>query len=176
MKFWVAVLGVVGMGFGMATAQVSARTAPATVAACGVMSQNFKVHSGAAPGSAARVPEGKAMVYVVEDIVQIPLNTPTLRVGMDGKWVGATRSHTYLGLAVDPGVHHLCVSVQGFTVETLENGITLHRLEVQAGKTYYVRMRETMSRNPSLDFVDVVDEDEGQLLLQTSVPAVWRAK
>lgn len=176
MKFWVAVLGVVGMGFGMAGAQVSAKTAPATVAACGVMSQNFKVHSGAARRSAGEVPEGKAMIYLVEDIVPIPLNAPTLRVGMDGKWVGATRSHTYLGLVVDPGVHHLCVSAQGFTIQTLEDGITLHRLEAQAGKTYYVRMRETTSRNPSLDFVDMVDEDEGQLLLQTSVPAVWHAK
>ena len=176
MKFWAAVVGGVGMAVGMAGAQVPARTAPATVAACGVISQNFKVHSGTAPRSAAQVPEGKAMIYLVEDIVQIPLNTPTLRVGMDGKWVGATRSHTYLSLVVDPGVHHLCVSVQGFTVETLENGITLHRLEVEAGKTYYVRMRETMSRNPSLDFVDVVDEDEGQLLVQTAVPAVWKAK
>lgn len=177
MRVWVGVVGLAGMAVGMAGAQVPARSAPATVAACGVMSQKFSVKDGPAEALAgAPVPEGKAVVYLVEDIVQIPLNTPTLRVGMDGKWVGATRSRTYLRLEVDPGVHHLCVSVQGMAAYQLEDGITLRRLEPKAGETYYVRMRDVLSQNPPLVFVDAVDEDEGQLLLQTTVPAVWHLK
>ncbi len=177
MKFWVAVLGVVGMGFGMAAAQVPARTAPATVAACGVMSQNFSVTEGASPKTGEQVPEGKALVYLLEDIRHTPFNTVNFRVGVDGKWLGATRDKTYLSFAVEPGEHHLCVDVQGHAWGQLEKGITLRRLNVEEGKTYYLRARMVWGKNTlPLIFVEPVDEDEGQLLLQTSVPAVWHAK
>ena len=174
MKVWVAVVGVAGVVVAMAGAQVPARSAPATVSACGVMSENFSAKAGPAQGAAAQVPEGKALVYVVEDI--LPLRN-TLRVGMDGKWVGATSSHTYLSFAVDPGVHHLCVTVQGSGRDQLEKGITLRQLHVDAGKTYYLRVRVVWGETTQpLIFLEAVDEDEGQLLVQTMVPTVWKVK
>lgn len=177
MKIWVAVVGVAGMVVGMAGAQVPARSAPATVAACGVMSQNFSVTQGASRGAAAQVPERKALVYLINDIRHTPLSTTNFRVGVDGKWVGATREMTYLSFAVEPGEHHLCVDVQGHAWGQLEQGITLRRLNVEEGKTYYLRARMVWGKNTlPLIFLEAVDEDEGQLLVQTSSPAVWHLK
>ena len=122
------------------------------------------------------VPKGKAMVFVEEDVAHIAFSGITIRIGVDGKWVGATTNLTYIGFPVEPGVHHLCVSVQGLAMGKLENGITLRALEAKAGETYYIRVRETQGQAPPLVFVDMVDADEGQLLLQTMAAAAWRVK
>ncbi len=177
MKALAGIVGVAGMVVGMAGAQVPARSAPATVAACGVMSQNFSVTEGASPKMGEQVPAGKALVYLLEDIRHTPLNTTNFRVGVDGKWLGATRDKTYLSFAVEPGEHHLCVDVQGHAWGQLEQGITLRRLKVEEGKTYYLRARMVWGKNTlPLIFVEQVDDDEGQLLLQTMSPAVWQPK
>jgi hypothetical protein len=171
----------------VAGAQVPAASAPATVAACGAMTLNFSVTAGPAQASgskpaagatgAAQVPEGKGLVYVIEDMRHTPLSTTNFRVGVDGKWVGATRNMTYLSFAVDPGVQHLCVDLQGHAWGQLEKGITLRRLNAEAGKTYYLRARMVWGKNTlPLMFVDAVDEDEGQMLLATMLPAVWHPK
>jgi hypothetical protein len=84
---------------------------------------------------------------------------------------------TYLSFAVDPGVQHLCVDLQGHAWGQLEKGITLRRLNAEAGKTYYLRARMVWGKNTlPLMFVDAVDEDEGQMLLATMLPAVWHPK
>ncbi len=176
---------VTGIGMGMG-AQVKAASAPATVAACGAMGENFSVSAGpaqasgagVAAGAAGRVaPEGKALVYVIEDMRHTPLSTTNFRVGVDGKWVGATRNMSYMSFAVEPGEQHLCVALQGHAWGQLERGITLRRLEAEAGKTYYLRARMVWGKNTlPLVFVDAVDEDEGRLLLETMLPAVWHRK
>ena len=61
-------------------------------------------------------------------------------------------------------------------VYELESGVTLHQLNAKVGETYYFRLRESLSDGPPLLFVDTVDADEGQLLVETAVPAVWKAK
>lgn len=181
---------VAGMVAGEAGAQQRATSASAAVAACGTMNVNFDVTAGPAvvstsqPGGAsagaaqgAQAPEGKALVYLVEDIIHIPLSSTTLRAGMDGNWVGATKNLMYVSFVVDPGVRHVCVSVQGHAWGQLERGITLLRLNAEAGKTYYLRARMTQGKDVlPLVLLDAVDEDEGQLLVQTAVPAVWHPK
>jgi hypothetical protein len=179
------VLGLAGLVGGSAKGQMVAASAPAAVAACGSLDAKFDVkeepepttsHAGG-PQAAVAVPDGKAMVYLVEDIVHVPFSTTVLRLGIDGKWVGATKNLTYVGIAVDPGVHHVCVSLQGMALYQLQKGIVLRQLTVEAGKTYYLRAQEVQGRDVlPLVFVEPVDEDEGQFLLETTLPADSHAK
>ena len=57
---------------------------------------------------------GKSLVYVVEVFEKAgnQMSRPTLRVGLDGKWVGGAKGDSYLSLSVDPGEHHLCTRWQ----------------------------------------------------------------
>ena len=104
---------VLGMPTGPAVAQrlaeggpVAAK-APAAMAACGANSVSFDVkeQSGRAAGSqlgtagaGVQVPEGKAMVFVAEDIAPILMTGTTLRIGVDGTWVGLRRRGHMLDL------------------------------------------------------------------------------
>lgn len=108
-------------------------------------------------------PAGKALVYLVTDDV----DSSTLRVGADGQWVGALTGYTHLSFAVDPGVRHLCIRTQGSSDrEADEQWVALLRLDAVAGKTYYVA--------PRARGLLMVDEDEGQMLVQSTEQAVWR--
>jgi hypothetical protein len=184
-----AVFGLVAVAAGsagVAGAQVAPTSAPGVAAACGALNVKFDVSDGSAqttsqPGGpqtgSAQVPEGKALVYLVEDFHKQPWGNPTVRIGVDGKWVGATTSETYLSFAVDPGVHHLCMSVQGLALYQLQKGITLQQLKAEAGKTYTLRVRFVAGRDTlPLVLVDAVDEDEGQFLIQTLSPVAWKVK
>jgi len=160
-----------------ARAQVEAQDAPAVKSACGPMDVNFSVketNTQATPSMQA----GKALVYVFEDVTNVPL-TPAMnfRVGLNGSWVGALKNMTYLSFAVDPGVQHLCTSLQGHAFFELEKGITLRQLHTETGKTYYLRLRHVMGKDVMpLVLLEPMDEDEGSLLLQTMRQAVWQKK
>lgn len=55
----------------------------------------------------------KALVYLIQDDLAFALRPrPTTRMGIDGRWVGATPRNSYFYFSVDPGVHHLCASWQ----------------------------------------------------------------
>jgi hypothetical protein len=50
-----------------------------------------------------------------------------------------------------------------------EGSITLRRLILEGGKTYYLRYRGYFVQGPGLvSFLDEVDEDEGKMLVQGS--------
>ena len=82
--------------------------------ACGDDSVKFDVKTEKGQPAPAPPPAGKAQIVFIQNFEK-PSNTwmsPTIRVGMDGAWVGANQSNSYFTLTVDPGVHHLCVSWQ----------------------------------------------------------------
>ena len=54
-----------------------------------------------------------AVVYFIENDAEFTSTPkPTTRMGIDGRWVGATHGNSYLFMTVDPGEHHLCASWQ----------------------------------------------------------------
>jgi hypothetical protein len=57
---------------------------------------------------------GKALIYVSEVFKKVPgeWGNPTIRIGLDGAWMGATRANSYVAFSVDPGEHHLCTNWQ----------------------------------------------------------------
>jgi hypothetical protein len=138
---------------------------------CGDFSVNFKV-SAVDDNSAPAVVAGKARMYVVNDA-----DSPswTIRVGMDGKWLGANKGRTYLYSVVDPGVHHVCISNGGensfASFTALPGGVYYFRSRSRIAS--YSEMYETVTY--SLDF-SPIDADEGAYLVAMSDHSLFKIK
>jgi hypothetical protein len=120
---------------------------------------------------------GKSLVYVVEVFERAvnQFSRPTLRVGLDGKWVGAAKGDSYLTFSVDPGEHHLCTRWQSrwkrFSDKAAFAGFT-----ADSGKIYYFRARIIEGQNNfALDF-EPVNGDEGKYLVASSAVSVSKPK
>jgi hypothetical protein len=140
-------------------------------AACGPLKVRFDTEVSASQPTAQPEP-GKALVYVIEDYRLAPgeLINPTLRIGLDGAWRGATRASSYLFFSVDPGEHHLCTNWQS-SLKRLSRLAAFARLTAEQGRTYYFRAHITYSTRggegsagATLD-LDPTDPDEGQFLV-----------
>jgi hypothetical protein len=81
--------------------------------ACGATSAQFQV-TRSNTHTEPQVDPGKALIYLVEEQKFRAFRDVTVRVGLDGQWVGATRGASYLSFAVEPGEHHLCVDFLWF--------------------------------------------------------------
>src|SRR5258708_26409605 len=145
-------------------------------AACGPLDAKFDAQ--AAPDrSNAQLQPGKALVYVAEDFRKASgeIGNPTLRVGMDGAWLGATRANSYLSFTVEPGEHHLCTSWQS-RWPNLSKLAAFAAFTAEAGKVYYFRERITYSNSGgnatamNLD-LEPVNPDEGQFLVASYKPS-----
>jgi hypothetical protein len=139
-------------------------------AACGPERANFAVTRDAVPAGPVSAPTDKALVYVIEAMPRIPIVTTKVNIGVDGRWVGATEAEGFLNVSLDPGEHHLCAIYQGHAAGMDAEGQTLLlRLNVEAGKTYYLRYHGVFLKDAgTIAFFEPVDADEGQLLLQRS--------
>jgi hypothetical protein len=147
-----------------------------TSTACGSPTVNFDVKLSASQ-PIPQPEEGKALIYVVEDQKFSFVNDVTIRVGLNGSWIGATRGNSYLSFAVEPGEHHLCVD---WVSDWLPSGrlISLYGLTAEAGKVYYLRARTMGSardRMAVLDF-DLINIDQAKFLIASSSVSVSHPK
>jgi hypothetical protein len=120
----------------LAAVQASAKTVLPD--SCGDDSVKFDVKTQKDQPAPAGPAEGKAQVILVEDNAQMltPFSYVTVRFGMDGAWVGANYGDSYFVLTVDPGVHHLCTSVQSSNY-LLKKSIDMATFTAEPGKIYY---------------------------------------
>jgi len=82
-------------------------------AACGPESRSFDVKTQKSRPDATQVDPAKALVYFIQDSGPWGNHQrATLRIGLDGKWVGAYKHNSYFSVSVEPGEHHVCVNVQ----------------------------------------------------------------
>lgn len=135
---------------------------------CGDPSAKFEVktslvHSPVQPRS------GKALVFFIQDDTNFnSIPKPTTRVGIDGKWVGATNRNSFFYFFVDPGVHHLCTSWQRQVITTRGVQSTAAHFTAEEGGVYYFQMKDTYLMADGGQIVDAtlapLDSDEGQLL------------
>jgi hypothetical protein len=145
--------------------------------ACGPDAVKFNV---AAVKDQAGIPDpesGKALVFVIENFERPAneLGRPTLRVGLDGDWVGANRGSSYIYFPVEPGDRHLCVNWQS-PPPWVRPLMGAHSLKAEAGQTYYFRARIfELSGSFALDF-DLVNNDEGRLLVANSPRSQFHQK
>jgi hypothetical protein len=150
-------------------------------AACGPMGAKFQIKTDSGQSPNAKPEAGKALVYVIEDQQFKAVKDVTVRVGVDGAWVGATRGNSYLSFPVEPGEHHFCADI---VPGVLSSGrlVSLYGLTTEAGGVYYLRARTTggpqsaTERNGLDDAIsidlDLLNRDEGKLLLLYSSPSV----
>ena len=164
-----------GLAFGQDSPSLAAAEA-----ACGPAQVQFDARAATDPpaSSVAQPEPGKSLVYVVEvfDKAVNQISRPTLRVGLDGKWVGADKGDSYLSFSVDPGEHHLCTRWQSH-LKLFSDQAAFAGLTADPGKVYYFRARiiEGGGSSFSLDF-SAVNEDEGKYLVASSVPSVSHPK
>jgi hypothetical protein len=68
-------------------------------AGCGPSQEMFDVKTDDTKHPVGQPEEGKALVYFFVDFV----TAPTMRVGVDGQWVGANNGKSYFFFQVEPG-------------------------------------------------------------------------
>lgn len=156
----VALLGRPAMAKNMLLAQ---STSPAALAACGPQTARIDRRQIPAPQIQAGPAPGKALVYFFTDADQ-SFGPPTVRIGINGAWAGATYRTSFAAINVDPGEQHICTSMKVRWVGTM---VALNRLNAQAGKTYYFT---TLTLNDwhagTAFFLNRTDPAEAALLLQ----------
>ena len=85
-------------------------------AGCGPDQTKFEVKREAHSHPTSAPETGKALVYVFGDSeldnTAIRIGALNTRVGVDGEWVGAYGSKSYMYFSVAPGEHRLCTSQQ----------------------------------------------------------------
>ncbi len=165
-------------------ASVYAQNTPAPSAsqgACGSKDSQFEVKTVSGQPNAQPEP-GKALVYVSEVFEKAPgeLGNPTIRIGLDGNWVGAVRGNSYFSFSVDPGEHHLCTHWQS-RFKRLSREAAFTSFNAEAGKAYYFRARISYqsayggSATMSLD-LEPINDDEGKYLVASNPLSNGQAK
>jgi hypothetical protein len=86
-----------------------------TAAGCGPAKMEFDVKTDKKQHAVTQPDPGKALVYVVEEEKSDPhsmqIGHLTVRVGLDGTWVGANHGDSYLSFQVEPADHRVCSDV-----------------------------------------------------------------
>jgi len=156
---------------------VFAQDHPAAAAAnggCGPSEIQFDVKTNENQHPVATPEAGKAVVYVFEDIE----HGPTMRVGLDGAWVGANKGKSYFFFSVNPGDHQLCTNWQSNIFKKTAKRIgSAIALKAEAGKVYYLRTqvyeRSEQDHNVKLE---PVESAEGQFLISASKFSTFHPK
>jgi len=147
-------------------------TAARTAAGCGADNVEFDVKTDKSQHSQGQVPAGKALVYVFEvertDAVAFKIGAVTIRIGLDGQWVGANHGDTYFYFPVDPGDHSLCANWQSSfrRFSKLSSAVSL---TADAGQVYYflTKVDERSHDTPAV-WMEAVDPAEAKLLIASA--------
>lgn len=167
-KRWLILCMLVFLGSMPVFAQDDAAAAR-TAAGCGPSAGMFDVDTTDSKHPLGQPEAGKALVYFFVDFV----TAPTMRVGVDGNWVGATQGKSYFFFQVAPGEHNICTEWQSgtFKKSSEREGEAIH-LTAEAGNTYYLRLNFAYQR---MD-LELADEAEGHFLVGSSLYATSQMK
>jgi hypothetical protein len=167
-KRWCVLCLAISLGALPVLAQNDAAAAR-TAAGCGPSAGMFNVQTTDLKHPVGQTEPGKALVYFFVDFV----TAPTMRVGLDGNWVGANEGKSYFFFPVDPGEHNVCAEWQSGTFKKSSEriGEAMH-LTAEAGKTYYLRLNFSYQR---MD-LELADEAEGHFLIGSSLFATSQPK
>jgi hypothetical protein len=145
---------------------------------CGDDKVKFDVKTEEGQPPPAGPAEGKAQVVFIENENQMigPFMHATVRLGMDGAWVGANYGNSYFALTVEPGVHHLCASWQSSLGRSKKN-VELTSFTAEPGQVYYFAAQVTVtSRDSTIFGLSQLNEDEGKYRVKLSKLSSSRPK
>ncbi len=137
-------------------------THPLGAPACGDPNTHFNVKTETGPHP-TQLESGKALLYFIQDDSEYGTRPrPTTRMGVDGKWAGATHGDSYFYIFVDPGIHHLCANWQSI----LDSRIAAAHFTAETGGVYYFAAIDLGGRGVGSNLtLTPLDSDEGQLLI-----------
>jgi hypothetical protein len=152
-----------------ATAQDSSQSLMRkATSACGPAETRFAV--SAAPSSfVVPVSHDQAKVFFIGHALKGSFSGPVIRLGIDGRWVGAVKGNSYIVIPVTPGTHHFCAQVQGrgadgyFGSDVALNVFTLH-----SGETCYLAIDSPDVVPLGILTLDALNTDEAKLLIALS--------
>jgi len=110
-------------------------SAARAAAGCGPNDIQFGVKTDKTQHPQAPPDAARAVIYVFSERVAFD---QTYRIGMDGKWMGATRDQSYFFFTVEPGEHRLCWDLQKSQEKLSDQGAAV-TFTAEAGKTYFFR-------------------------------------
>jgi hypothetical protein len=143
----------------------------ARAAGCGPNEVEFNVKKDKNKHPAPQPEAGKALVYVIDKVKLDPglvLATVTLRIGLDGSWVGANQGDSDFYFPVDPGEHHICAQWQS-TFGRLSKLASAASLTAEAGQVYYFRaIADARSHDQGAVWLEALDPAEALLLTSSS--------
>jgi hypothetical protein len=113
-------------------------------AACGSPDVFLKVKLDKSQHTLARPEPGKATVYLMKDSggQDFGLGDVTIRIGLDGVWVGANKDDSWFSDSVALGEHHVCAQIQPISERLMDNPVELAHFTAEVGKVYYFRSLE----------------------------------
>ena len=134
--------------------------------ACGPAGASFKVNLDSSQHGPLPPEAGKAQVYFIHQagipFEHLTLAYPTTKYAIDGSWAGAGHGDSWFAVAIAPGEHHVCASLQSSFVD---QRVELAHFTAEAGKAYFFRTRLVMSQSVELLDLDRIDSEEGQFLV-----------
>jgi hypothetical protein len=140
-------------------------------AGCGPSQTEFNVKTDKNQHPTPPPASDKAMVYVFDSIKLDPglvIGTVTLRIGLDGDWMGANHGDSYFYFPVDPGEHRVCAQWQS-TFERLSKLASAASLTAEAGQVYYFRaIADARSHDRGAVRLEPLDPAEAVLLTSSS--------
>ena len=146
---------------------------------CGPAKQKFEVTASKQTPTPAVSDPAKATIYVIQDDGDFDSTPkPITRIGVDGQWIGATRTDSYVRASVDLGEHHLCSSWQNFVGFGMGMKTAALHFSAEAGKTYYFRVRDKwrLEHGHGRVELEAIDSDQGQLMASKFAYSTARPK
>jgi hypothetical protein len=135
----------------------------ASSAVCSNQFVSFKVKLDESQHTLVQPDPGKARIYFIQDAgTGNTLGYPTVKVALDGAWAGANHGNSYFSVSVEPGEHHVCVTLQSSLVQ---QRVELAHFTAEPDKAYYYRTRLIMSRSVELLELSSVDSDQAKYLI-----------
>jgi hypothetical protein len=152
------------MGMGIAAWAQSVEGVPG----CGQDSEHFDVKTSKKQAPETKAVASQAAVYFVQDDREFQSTPkPVMRVGIDGKWVGATHGNSYVMAVVEAGERHLCTNWQASVGIGMPKQSGALHFTAEAGKSYYFVAKNRWFREKGLIpmKLEALDSDQGQLLV-----------
>ena len=144
-------------------------------AACGPKSARFDVKPDPSQHPTPEPQGGEALVYVISEASGCVGCSFNAMVGLDGAWLGAVTRNSYFSFTLAPGEHHVCTEQLPAGLNHSQH-LALLQLNAEAGRTYFVRVRNIHDRYQQFFDFQTLDPDEGKLLLAHARYVVSREK
>jgi hypothetical protein len=134
---------------------------------CGPPGENFEVKLDGSHHSPAGPAPGVAEVYFIQDLRSVGWWGSKIDVGVDGKWVGATKSKSWFSVSAAPGAHSFCARLRSHRIFWPPIGTADY--DTQADKTYYFRITFGYDRSIGDWTIQIkqIDNKEGERLVSS---------